>query len=332
MLKTKERLRKRSNLLKPCCKVKILCLLFSIFLGKQLKCQDLSSPKFFKLNFQSLPFSSTPNYPQLSGLSTSSSTPSSSSGLTPNFLYEVALKYPIKMKGRTKIIGEIEHRNEYINGYYSSQLDEVEELELFQTSHSLIVMHDLNNKMKFTNVLQLSSNSTQRMAFSGGALRFSNLGLVEKETAKGSFGVGIAVSYDSRLSIMPLLKFEADLGKNWAIEALLPSKVLFAKNLSESARFLFGIKGSTATYVINDNELVADDQIGANYRRMSASGIIGYEKMLTPMVGLSLEMGASLPMRSGIYSVTNNREVLYDFDTNKISPHFRVGVFLALPK
>lgn len=327
MLKGLIKLKKTISFLRPCCKVKLLCLLFSILLCKQVKCQDLSSPKFFKLNFQSLPFSTTANYSQVTGLS---SLPSSSSGSKPSFLYEVALKYPIKLKGRTKFIGEIQHKNEYINGYYSSQLDEIEELELIQTSHSLILIHELNDGMKFTNALQISSSSAKGLALTGGALRFSNLGLFEKKLANGQFGVGLAISYDNRLSAMPLIKYEADLGKSWAIEALLPSKLLLAKNLSQGSRFIFGLKGSTATYLINDNEAVTDDLLGSNFRRMSASGIVGYEKMLTPMLGLSLEMGASLPIRSGIYSATDRRELLYDFN-NKISPHFRVGIFLALP-
>lgn len=325
-------LKKRLFIARPCCKVKLLCLIFSVLLCKQVKCQDLTSPKFFKLNFQSLPFSSSPNYSQLGGFSAlSSSTTSPSPANRPNFLYEVTLRYPIKMHGQTKLIGEIEHKNEYINGYYSSQLDEIEELELFQTSHSLILIHELNSNLKFTNAFQVSSSSTKNLALSGGALRFSNLGLFEKKIPKGVFGIGAAVSYDNRLSVLPILKYEVDLGKNWGIEALLPSKVLVTKNLSKGSRILLGVKGSTATYLINDNEVVSDDLLGANYRRMSASGIFGYEKMLTPMVGLSMEMGASLPMRSGIYSVNNRQEVLYDFN-NKVSPHFKVGIFLALPK
>lgn len=316
--------------IKPCFKMRMLCLLFSSFICKQVKCQDLSSPRFFKLNIQSLPFSATPNYSQLGGLSVASSQPESDYG--PNFLYEAALRYPIKMKGNTKIFGELAHKNEFINGYYSPQLDETEELELFQTSSSFILMHNFGTGSKFTSVLQISSNSAKGVTLSGGALRFSNIGLYEKSIANGSFGIGAAVSYDTRLSIMPILKYEADLGKDWSIEALLPSKILFAKNYSKSSRLVLGVKGSTATYLINDNEMVANDLVGTHYRRMSANAIIGYEKMLTPLLGLSLEMGTSVPLRSGIYNLNDRQNVLYDFNNNKVSPHFRVGIFLALPQ
>lgn len=330
MLKVLASLIQGVSIFKPCFKARMLCLLFSAFLCKQVKSQDLSCPKFFKLNLQSLPFSATPSIPQLGALSTGSNQSDPEYG--PNFLYEVALRYPIKLKGRTKLIGEISHKNEFVYGYYSSELDESEELELFQTSNSFILIHEISRNAKFTNALQVSSNSARGLALTGGALRFSNLGLYEKNLSNGKFGVGLALSYDQRLSILPLLKYETDLGKDWAIEALLPSKLLLVKNISIGSRFYFGLRGSTATYLINDNDAVSDDLLGTSYRRMSAHGVVGYEKMLTPMIGLSAEMGVAVPMRSGIYDRNGRGNVLrYDFNNNKVSPHFNIGFFLALP-
>ena len=84
-------------------------LFFSIILASLVaNCQDITSPRFFKLNVERL---SAPTR-----LISSEGAALRASDTESNYLIEGQLRYPIKLKGRTKFIGAIDYDREAVFG------------------------------------------------------------------------------------------------------------------------------------------------------------------------------------------------------------------------
>lgn len=303
-----------------------LCWLVSFFCFVQLSlAQDINAPRFFKLNVQSL--SSTTN-PVL-GSAVPGAGPLNYEN---NYLFEASLRFPIKWTGDTQLYGKLDFENEILFGFYSRAEQEVEDIELFQSSASLILLHSFSEKVRLSSLLDVSSNSTKGVDLSRRSLRFSQVNLLERQGDKALWGIGAALTYGQQFRVLPLIKLEAPLFGQWSIEALLPSKLLFVNALSKQSQFYFGARGNAATYVLQQqDDLIANAFTGSHYRRLSINGVAGYERQLTPWLGLSLEMGVTVPYRAGIYDAENNRVQLHNFN-DRISPHLNFGLFFSLPQ
>lgn len=295
---------------------------------KPATCQDLSSPRFFNFNIQSLSSGTSPLIP-ISALSELGHRE-----VRPSFLYEFELRFPIKMNGKTQLFGEIGHKNEYFSGIYfyeRGEEQELEALELFQTSGSLILLHQFSERWKLINVLRAHSDSNKAFDFGQRALGFNNVLMLEKKIRKGTLGFGGLVSFNQRITLLPVLKYKAGLGKKWGLDILLPSRALVTRDFSKRTSLFFGLRGDAATYFLNGSSGLDGSLADSNFRRISINGIVGIERQLSPMVGFRAEVGASMPYRYGVFDYDQANLGLHDFQ-NRVSPHFRVGVFLSLPR
>ncbi len=285
------------------------------------QCQDIESPRFFKLNFQSLGASTSPVF---------GSSPQLPFESEQNFLIDASLRFPISMGPQTTILGKIDFEQEVLFGFYVPDEQGLEELELFESSFSLIALHNFNEGLRWSSIVDVSSSSSKGIDLTADALRFSSMNLLEWRNGGRSFGFGAALTYRQSLTVLPVIKYKAPLFGKWSIDALLPSHLLFTNRISNDSRFLFGLRGSAGSYLIRDNEVAYAGYQGDSYKRITVNGVVGYERQLTPWIGLSAEMGISLPYRSGIFDTDNRRLELHNFN-DRVSPHFKVGFFLSLP-
>ena len=300
----------------------------SLFVGMCFMCpksnaQNIDSPRFFEINFQPRSAGSTP----FSGNQ-------ATSPLFPNhyqdYLIDAELKFPVKLKGKTKIIGELEYKNEFVSGLYSFEENEVEHFEFTQAEVSLIAATDFNEKTRLINMINVKNNSSDIFSMNRQMMRFQYTGLLEKNTDKGSFGFGTRISVGERTRILPVLKYETTFSNDWDMAIILPSKVMFSKKFTNDTRWTFGAKLSRSNYSLAEHSLWSEHEVDTRYRRMSIDGLVRYERQLTDWVGLSLEVGASAPFKAGIYEDNDNRVELHNFNQG-ISPYFNVGFFLAFP-
>ena len=152
-------------------------LLASIgFLNQKAQCQDITAPRFFEFNVRPTTASNSPVLPQTLSVVAPQT--------KPEYHIDAALKFPIKLNGKTRIIGEVKHKNEFINGFYSIDDDQFKQLELKQSKVSIILWRDLNDRVRFTNILSVSSNSTDIFSMDNRAWQFRNIGLFEKKISQ----------------------------------------------------------------------------------------------------------------------------------------------------
>jgi hypothetical protein len=288
--------------------------------------QDLSAPRFFKLNFQSLGATASPVLPAYAKLQESGDPDEA-----PNFLLESSLRFPVKLRGKTRIFGEIGYRNEFVYGFYSREEQELETMELFRTDFSLILQHQFGQGFSLSNAFSVNSQSSTAFDLGRQALQFSNLSMLEKPLPKGEIGLGSVISFRQQLSIVPIFKYKTELPNDWSIDLLLPAKALVIKDLPGNARLMAGFRGSHANYFVHSGDLDMDVPGDARYRRLNVNGIVAYEKLLTPWLGVMTELGVNVPLRSGLYDPYDPRREIHSFQ-NRVSPHFRVGLFLCVPE
>ncbi len=301
-----------------------LSFLSGLFFIPKMNGQDISAPRFFEINVQPTAANSSPNFPELQ------------SGVLPptqpNYKIQAALKFPIKLKGNTKVIGELKHKNEFLNGYYSFEDDRFEQLRLRQSKGSIILFSQLNEKWKFTNVLSASSNSTDFISTNTNAIQFRNISMFERELKNGStLGFGGSVTYDQNLSVIPILKYETEFGNNWNLDLVLPKQIQVSKDLSKRSRLLFKVKGSGSNYTLGNHQVANAYSASSLYKRMDVAGTVGYERQITPWIGFSIHAGATMPIRSGIYANDSSQTQLHDLNDG-IRPYFRVGMFMSFPR
>ncbi len=305
-------------------RVCFFCLLSLMLFGaRKLKCQDISSTRFFNFDFQTLG-SPQQLMPRQGGLVPANA-------YEPGHLIRAELKFPVKLKGQTKIFGELQYNNEYIYGIYSPLDDDgVAPIKLHQSGLSFMVLHKFQNGYQLLSKVGMESSSDHFSNMGANTLSFCNSTLVQKASGNGKFGLGASFGFDKAggLNIMPLVLYQKKLPRNWELDLLLPAKALAIKNISTSSRFFMGIKGSNASYYLSNPGL--ENFSGLSYRRLSTNAILGYEMMVTPLVGVGIEAGATVPVQSGIYRMDKRWQEVHNFG-QKVDPYFNLKVFFALP-
>lgn len=293
------------------------------FIKPQANCQDITAPRFFEFNVRPTSASISPVIP---------SSPSVIQPQTaPNYEISSSLKFPIKIKGNTKIIGEFKYKNEYVNGFYSLENDRSEQLNFKQTRGSIILLSHLNENWRFMNVASASSRSTEFISTNPYAVQFRNISMFEKDLANGAvIGFGGSFSYDQNFSAVPIFKYTRPFGNNWNLEMMLPKSIEVSKDLAMDSRLQFALKGSNSNYSLGTMSVTNDYTSYSDYKRFDLTGLVGYQRQITPWIGFKIEAGASMPLQSGIYASDTNAE-LYRFNDG-LSPYFKVGVFLSLPR
>ncbi|MEO1262507.1 MAG: hypothetical protein AAFZ15_27110 [Bacteroidota bacterium] len=226
----------------------------------------------------------------------------------------------------------MKYKNEYINGFFSIENDRHEQLNLKQSKGSIILLSQLNEKWRFMNVVSADSRSTEFIATDDpNALRFRNISLFEKDLANGSvIGFGGSFAYDQNFTAIPIFKYQTTFAKDWNLELVLPRSVAVSKDLAKDSRLNFAVKGSSSNYSLGTKTIINDFAAETRYRRFDLTGLVGYQRQLTPWIGFKVEAGASMPLQSGIFAVDSNTE-LYRFNEG-LSPYFKVGFFLSLPR
>ncbi|MCB9265799.1 MAG: hypothetical protein H6558_12300 [Lewinellaceae bacterium] len=291
---------------------------------RQLKCQDISATRFFKIDYQTLG-SPSQLVPRQGGFVPSRA-------YEPNHLIKAELKFPVKLKGRTRVFGELKYNNEYVFGIYSPIEDDgVSPIKLHESSLSFIVSHKFGNGYSLLGKFGMENSSDHFWKAGGNSLSWSNSILLQKENANGKYGLGAScgLAVLGRLSILPLILYQRKLPRNWELDLLLPAKMLAIKNVSNSSRFIMGVKGSSGNYYLSG--LAMDGLSGLNYRRLSANAILGYEKLVTPLVGVGIEAGATIPVQSGVYRQDKRWQEVHNFG-QKVDPYFNFKIFFAVPR
>ncbi|MCB0547439.1 MAG: hypothetical protein KDD19_07595 [Phaeodactylibacter sp.] len=306
-------------------KVCLFCVCSLLAFGsKKLKSQDISATRFFNIDYQTLG-SPSQLVPRQGGLIPANT-------YEPNHLIKAELKFPVKLRGKTRIFGELQYNNEYIFGVYSPIDDDgVDPIKLHQSSFSFIVSHKFSNGYSILGKFGLENSSDRFWSSDHNSVSLNNSFLVQKENTNGKFGLGAScgLNYLGNMSFVPLILYQRKLPRNWELDLLLPAKVLAIKNLSNSSRFLMGVKGSTGNYYLSG--LAMDNLSGLNYRRLNANAIVGYEKLITPLVGIGVEAGATLPLQSGLYRQEQRWQQVHNFG-QKVDPYFNFKIFFAIPK
>ena len=178
-----------------------------------------------------------------------------------------------------------------------------EQLQLRQSRGSIIVLSQLNNNWKFTNLLSASSNSTDFISTNTSAIRIRNISMLEKEMKNGStIGFGGSIAYDQRFSFLPVFKYETKFGNQWKLDMVLPKEIEVSKYLNKRSRILFKAKGSGSNYTLGSQEVANTYSTSSVFRRIDVAGSVGYERQITPWVGFSVQAGAIMTISSGIYA------------------------------
>ncbi len=89
----------------------------------KLASQNIDAPRFFEFNLQSLSATSSPVYGN--ALLPIEDEPS------PNYLFEATLRFPIKLEGKTKLIGQVNVDQEVFYGFWEQDENEVEDIHLY---------------------------------------------------------------------------------------------------------------------------------------------------------------------------------------------------------
>ena len=294
----------------------LLCSLLQLTIA-----QDIKAPRFFKLNIQNL---SAPNNLPAPGLNSFQS-----GRFEPGFLIDAEMRYPVKLKGQTKIIGEFGYQRETMSGFFHPGENDSEEINLQQAAVAFIVHHRFKNNSALIGRISVKNGSHRLFSFETQSMAVSAISMYERSIPKGKIGVGIKFGYRTIVNVLPLFVFQKDLGRQWELDMLLPAKLCFNKRLSTDSKLFFGVKGAAANYYLDDHPI---SQFSSNnYRRINANALVGYEKQITPMVGFGFEAGASIPVYSGIYKLNRKWIQVHNFQ-EKVTPYAKFGFFLAIDR
>lgn len=294
-------------------------LLAGLCLSFVAKSQDISSPKFLKLNIQKL---SAPTR-----LISSEGATQRAGDKESNYVIEGQLSYPIKLKGRTKIIGVLDYDREVVFGLFKNEDNEGEDFNFQNASSSFIVIHQIDDIWSNFTRFKVQNGGEKLLPLNKRALNSNFSNFLQKKIDGGLIGFGFQLSYNRTVSLLPVFQFEKELGNGWGLDISLPQKILINKQFNKSSRWYAGLKGSRSNYLFRD-ELQG---ISSNlyYRRITANAVIGIEKQISGLFGMMVEAGATKPLRSGVYTFDTGWRKLHDFNEG-LAPYVKFGVFLSI--
>ncbi len=286
-----------------------------------LKSQDITSPRFFKLNVQSL---SAP-----SRLISEEGDALRAGDRESNYIVEGQLRFPIKLSGRTKLIGQVDYDRETVFGLYAENENEGEDFTFNNLSSAIIGIHDIDDQWSYFSRLKVQNGAERLFPFHTKGLNGNFSNFFQKRTKDGLVGIGFQVSYNRRVTVLPVVKWEKRLDNGWGFDISLPQQILINKQFSQSNRWYAGLKGSRSGYFFRDE--LRDISSDLYYRRITVNAVLGVEKQLTSLIGLMAEVGATRPLRSGVYVYNGPWEKLHDFNEG-IAPYVKFGLFLSVNK
>lgn len=306
-----------------------ICCLLTLLSGKKLcMAQDINGPRLLKLNYQIL------STPTLAVDENGNSVPFKED--EPSRALNFQLRFPLLLAKETKILGEISYKNELLSGFYhpdndddnmlgNSEAEWGDGVPLQQSGFGILLLHDLNRLYKLKAQVNFSNSSTQFFSNNREAHRYKFAAVIERETRKKTWGVGININYQDRLAIIPLLTYKEKLNRNWTLDMLLPVKANLIRNLSQHDHIILGFRGSAGSYFLDSEQLTPNGL----YQRLTLHGYIGYERMLSKYLGVGLDAGVNIPLRDRIRSWEDRNLVLHNFH-RRVSPHISARLFFAI--
>ena len=287
-----------------------------------LKGQTIECPRFFHLNVQRLSPSER--------LISQNGKAINADDDEPGVVISSKLLFPISLKGKTKIVGQLNYGYESVYGLHYIEHSEGEYLSFHKLGLSLIAKHKFNRKWSYLATIKVQEGAERLLPVQKEMLGFSTTHLLQKKIDKHTeVGFGVQASYNQTISILPVFKYEKELWYNWKIDVLLPSKALVYKKLNLKERIYAGIKGSRGNYYLNETSEIPVSNLF--YRRLNANVLLGYETQLKGMLGFMIEGGANIPIRDGLYTLDKTWESVHDYQKG-VKPYIRAGIYLAIDK
>ena len=292
---------------------------------KPCKAQDISGPRLLRLNYQTL---SQPSW-VLGDNGQSMAAPDDE----PSQMIDFQMRFPILLGKQTKVLGELNYRNEVSAGFYTMDDGEWDGLDqgwgsglsLQKTGFGLILLHDMGNLWDMKVQAAFSSSSTRFFSNNPSAHAYKAAAVFEHTTRRKTIGFGLNVNYQFRLAVIPIFTYKEKLNENWTVDMLLPVKAQLIRTFSNSNRLIMGIRGSTGSYFLDHDQLFSNSL----YQRITLHGFVGYERMLSKYIGIGVDAGVNIPVRDRIRSWDNNNLVLHNFQS-RISPHLSARIFFAI--
>lgn len=301
---------------------KICLFSFLCILSQLVHAQNIESPRFFHLNFQN--FSPTQQVVSQQGDAHSSTDDE------PGFFISSKLLFPISLKGNTKIVGQLSYARESIMGVYDKETKSDRYLHFNNMGLTVIAKHKFNRRTTYFSAWTAKTGSERFISLEAEALSFNTTHLIQRQpNRKTKVGLGFQVAYNQRFSVIPVIKYEKEFGTNWKADILLPSQILFFKKLDKNRQIYAGVKGSRASYLLNNTQPFGEADIF--YRRLTANVLIGFERQLIGPLGFMIEAGANIPVRSGLFNLDNRWNQVHTYQENT-NPYIKAGIFLAIDK
>ena len=298
--------------------------IWTLFCGITLQGQDLNAPRFFNVSMQNI------SVPQQLLTPTAESIPQKDR--EPAINLSAALRYPISLYGRLVVIGELGYQQQQLIGYYDPADAEEDDLTLRSLSMSFMAWYEKNDVWSSLTRLSVKNSSTDVFSLEGNGLIFSLVHLVQKRiglSPDDKIGLGTYIAYRDRFSILPVILWQKRISTKWQLDMQLPIKVLAYHQMNPRSRLVLGARGMSANYYLADDQY--QNLFDANYRRISANFLVGYEYHLSSLIGIGIEGGLSTPFFSGVFEREQRWKLRHSFD-ERATPYLRLSIFCAVDK
>ncbi|MEO1052961.1 MAG: DUF6268 family outer membrane beta-barrel protein [Bacteroidota bacterium] len=236
------------------------------------------------------------------------------------------LRFPVKLRGNTKLFGELKYKNEFLFNQFSSQRNELENLNLHNSEIAFYALSKLSRDRFLIQRFAVNNRSDEFSTFNKKTAGASASFVYGWETPKVKYGFGLAIDRSYRnLQFLPIFLYQRDLPRNYYLDIQLPGKIEVGRSPNANTRLFAAIDGSSANYFLNREVLGQNDVI---YRRLTINTKVGFEHNLTEWIGIGAEAGVASPLRSGLFEAAQRRNQIIDHD-QRFGPYFNVKFFVS---
>lgn len=283
-------------------------------------------PKFFELEYRSLPSAvnllAVDNPVSLQDLDRQ------------NRLISSKLMFPILIKKRTKLIGQLGYNQERLNPW---QIDDPEMAQhpfvMKQGVLNLILQHKMERD-RFLIMYVRSSLNSNEFNFNNFFDKYSYMSgfILGKTNERGTkMGIGLVAGQSlGRFRIAPTLLLEKQYGRRWFLNVTLPKEVNMKYALSSKTYISTGVSVESGNYLLQTSVFDGFDQV--EFRRTSVNLNLGVEHYLNEWLGINFYGGMAQPLNNVFVEPGegNNNPI---FDTGQpIRPFFSAMFFAMIPR
>lgn len=298
------------------------CCLLAVLFAWIKPCwgQDISAPRLLKINYQTLSLPTLALNEHAEAVSAPDDEPTK--------LLELQMRFPLILGEETKLLGQFSYKNELLAGFYNPKEEEDdwgEGYAFHDSEFSLLLLHKLSGLNTLKAQASFGSSSTMFFSTNPAAYSYGLTGLVENQTRRRTLGFGLSVRYRTRLMLIPIFIYQKNLRNNWMLDIALPAKVQLIKNMNKGSRFIMGARGNTGSYFLDYDQLTPH----AIYQRINVNAFAGYERMLNKYVGIGVDAGLSVPIRSRIRDLNDRSLIIHDFQS-RATPSINARLFFSI--